>query len=100
MDQQYIEKCRLENNRLRSWLADALAKHGVVSDKSSTNFVLARFSSQEEAIASDKHLKSQGLIVRQVSGYKLPNCLRITIGDQIACERVANAVGEFRMSAR
>ena len=100
MDQQYVEKCRLENDRLRSWLADSLRQHGVVSDKSFANFVLARFSSQEEAIACDKYLKSQGLIVRQVSGYKLPKCLRITIGDQIACQRIANAVGEFRMSAR
>ncbi len=100
LDKQHIEICRLENNRLRSWLAHSLAQHGVVSDNSMTNFILARFSSQEEAIACDDHLKSQGLIVRQVTGYKLPNCLRITIGDQNACQRVAYAVGKFREASR
>ena len=100
MDKEYIEKCRLENNRLRTWLAEALAEHGVISDTSMTNFILARFASQEEAAACDEYLKSQGLIVRQVAGYKLPNCLRITIGDESACRRVAHAVGQFREGAR
>ena len=100
MDKDYIEKCRLENNRLRAWLAEALAEHGVISDTSMTNFILARFASQEEATTCDDYLKSQGLIVRQVAGYKLPNCLRITIGDESACRRVAHAVGQFRAGAR
>ena len=100
MDKEYIEKCRLENNRLRTWLAEALTEHGVISDTSMTNFILARFASQEEAAACDEYLKSQGLIVRQVAGYKLPNCLRITIGDESACRRVAHAVGQFREGAR
>ena len=100
MDKQYTEKCRLENNRLRSWLADSLTEHGVISDQSMANFILARFSSQEEATACDEYLKSQGLIVRQVAGYKLPNCLRITIGDENACRRVVHAVGQFREVAR
>jgi histidinol-phosphate aminotransferase len=65
-----------------------------------TNFILARFASQEEATSCDAYLKSQGLIVRQVSGYKLPNCLRVTIGDESACRRVAHAVGQFREGAR
>jgi histidinol-phosphate aminotransferase len=99
-DKKYIEKCRLENNRLRTWLAEALAEHGVVSDTSMTNFILARFAAQEEATSCDAYLKSQGLIVRQVSGYKLPNCLRVTIGDESACRRVAHAVGQFREGAR
>jgi histidinol-phosphate aminotransferase len=81
-------------------LAEALAEHGVISDTSMTNFILARFASQEEATVYDDYLKSQGLIVRQVAGYKLPNCLRITIGDESACRRVAHAVGQFRAGAR
>tara|TARA_B100001093_G_scaffold501909_1_gene554174 strand:+ start:770 stop:1855 length:1086 start_codon:yes stop_codon:yes gene_type:complete len=100
MDKEYIEKCRLENSRLRNWLAGALAEQDIVSDTSMTNFILARFASQEEATSCDNYLKSQGLIVRQVSGYKLPNCLRVTIGDESACRRVSHAVGQFREGAR
>jgi histidinol-phosphate aminotransferase len=33
--------------------------------------------------------------VRKVAGYNLPNCLRITVGDEPSCRRVAHAVGRF-----
>ncbi len=94
-DTAWAEKCRTENNRLRTWLAEALAGHGVVSDTSLANFILARFADQTEAEACDEHLKSQGLIVRKVTGYNLPHCLRITVGDEPSCRRVAHAVGQF-----
>ena len=92
----HIDWCRGENARLRVWLAQALAAVGVPSDVSMANFILARFASQDEAEACDLHLKSQGLIVRRVAGYGLPQCLRITVGDEAACRRVAHAVAEFK----
>jgi histidinol-phosphate aminotransferase len=95
-DQEYVTKCRVENTRLRAWLAEALAELGVPSDTSTANFILARFASEEEAVACDAYLKSQGLIVRLVKGYKLPNCLRITVGDESSCRRVAHAVAGFK----
>ena len=98
-DTAWAEKCRADNTRLRAWMAGALAGHGVVSDVSMANFILARFASPEEAAACDAHLRTAGLIVRRVAGYGLPHCLRITVGDEAACRRVAHAVGEF-MEAR
>lgn len=95
-DQDFVAKCRNENARLRSWLAVALAELGVPSDTSMANFVLARFASQEEVEACDTFLQEQGLIVRRVAGYKLPHCLRITIGDEASCRRVAHAVAQFK----
>lgn len=95
-DTAYTEKCRTDNARLRAWLAEALETHGVPSDPSETNFLLARFKDEAEASACDEYLKSQGLIVRKVGGYGLPNCLRITIGDEPACRRVAHAIGQFK----
>lgn len=95
-DQDYVAKCRAENARMRGWLASALAELGVPSDVSSANFVLARFASPEEAEACDSFLQSQGLIVRRVASYNLPACLRITIGDEASCRRVAHAVAQFK----
>ncbi|WP_435257877.1 histidinol-phosphate transaminase [Thioclava sp. FR2] len=95
-DQDWVVKCRNENARMRHWLAEALAEVGVPSDVSMANFVLARFASTEEAEACDEFLQKQGLIVRRVAGYKLPNCLRITVGDEASCRRVAYAVGQFK----
>ncbi len=95
-DQDFVARCRADNARMRSWLAGALAELGVPSDTSMANFVLARFASQEEAEACDAFLQGEGLIVRRVAGYKLPHCLRITIGDEASCRRVAHAVAQFK----
>ncbi|MDF1671460.1 MAG: histidinol-phosphate transaminase [Roseovarius sp.] len=99
-DVNWTNKCRDDNTRLRAWLAEALAEHGVPSDTSTANFILARFASQDEAEACDEFLKEQGLIVRRVAGYKLPHCLRITVGDEASCRQVAHAVGKFMEQAR
>ena len=98
-DTAWTDHCRTENARMRVWLSDALAEIGVPSDVSCTNFVLARFANADEAIAMDAYLKSQGLIVRMVAGYNLPNCLRITVGDESSCRRVVHAVRQFKEGA-
>jgi len=99
-DRDHVAKCRAENSRLRAWLAEALAEQGVPSDTSCANFILARFADRAEAEACDDYLKSRGLIVRRVAGYKLPNCLRITIGDEASCRQVAHAVAAFKEGRR
>ncbi|WP_120631990.1 histidinol-phosphate transaminase [Ruegeria sp. EL01] len=98
-DTEFLEFCQSENARLRVWMADELAKIGVPSDPSSTNFILVRFADQAEAEACDDYLKTQGLIVRRVAGYNLPNALRITVGDEEACRRVVAAITAFKGGA-
>ena len=99
-DTDWAAKCRDDNTRMRAWLAEALAGYGVASDTSTGNFILARFADRAEAEACDAHLKSEGLIVRRVAGYNLPHCLRITVGDEPSCRRVAHAIGQFMGRAR
>ena len=94
--QAYTEKCRVENARWREWLSTALAELGVPSDTSTSNFILARFASEQEALACNEHLKSQGILVRHPKGYGFPYCLRITVGDESACRRIVHAVGQFK----
>ncbi|MCU0817230.1 MAG: histidinol-phosphate transaminase [Cypionkella sp.] len=95
-DQDWVARCRMENARMRHWLSEALAEIGVPTDTSMANFVLARFGGVEEAEACDEFLQKQGLIVRRVASYKLPHCLRITVGDEASCRRVAHAIGQFK----
>lgn len=98
-DTEFVERCRKDNARMRAWLAEALAELGVPSDTSCANFILARFASVDEASACDEYLKKQGVLVRKVGGYGLPNCLRITVGDEAGCRRVAHAVKSFKEQA-
>ena len=94
-DRDHIARCQAENARMRAWLAEALAEKGVPSDTSCANFILARFVDQATAEACDLYLQAQGLIVRRVGGYGLPSCLRITVGDEASCRRVAHVIGQF-----
>jgi histidinol-phosphate aminotransferase len=95
-DHEHQERCRNENARMRSWLAEALSDIGVPCDPSHANFVLARFNSAQEAAACDTYLQSQGLLVRLVTSYGLPECLRITAGDEASCRRIVHAVSQFK----
>ena len=95
-DRDHTARCVAENARMRVWLAAELAALGIPSDPSFGNFILARFASRAEAEAADDHLKSKGVIVRRVGGYGLPDCLRITVGDEAGCRRVVDGLASFR----
>lgn len=94
-DLAWAETCVAENDRMRHWLRNALAEIGVPSDPSFANFLLARFANQQTAEDCEAHLKGNGILVRKVAGYKLPNCLRITIGSEPDCQRLRDAIAEF-----
>ena len=95
-DTEWVEKCRAENARLRTSLAKSLAELGVPSDTSSANFVLARFADTKTAMDCEDKLRADGILVRLVAGYKLPNCLRITVGTEEDCARVVASVAAFQ----
>ncbi len=79
-DVEWVAECIRVNAQERARLAGGLRQLGIASDDSHANFVLARFSSEAAADAADKHLKSEGIIVRAPKSYGLPHCLRITVG--------------------
>ena len=95
-DVKYTEYCRAENEKWRGWLAAELGKIGILSDPSFANFILARFASADEAQAANAYLQDNGLIVRLVANYNLPEAIRITIGDEVACRQVVAALTEFK----
>ena len=98
-DREFVERSLTENARMRHWLAEALAALGVPSDTSMANFILARFASEVEATAANEALRAEGILVRPVAGYKLPYCLRITVGDEASCRRVAHVIGQYKAQA-
>ena len=98
-DQAHTEKCRAENAKQRDWMAGALAEMGLPSDTSCANFILVRFASEDEAVACNDYLTRQGILLRYVGNYGLPNGLRITVGDEASCRRVVHAIGQFKGGA-
>ncbi len=95
-DQDWLQKCVDSNTKNRDWLVNALREIDVDVDESHSNFVLARFASEDEAAGCDTALREDGIIVRRVGGYGFPNGLRITVGDESACRRVVHSITQFK----
>ena len=95
-DREFARYCITENARWRAFLRDALVQMGIGCDESHANFVLARFADADEASAADAALRADGILVRKVAGYKLPQALRITVGDESACRRIIDVLARFK----
>ncbi len=80
MDQPYMRATRAEVARIRDSFARRLRNLGLVVPDSFTNFVLIRFPDADAAQRADRTLRAEGIIMRGMTGYGLPDCLRATIG--------------------
>jgi histidinol-phosphate aminotransferase len=81
----------------RPWLAQQLGGLGLETTPSSANFVLVRFPQTpgRTAADADAFLSARGLIPRRVTGYGLPDHLRITIGLEEHNRAVIDALADF-----
>lgn len=83
--------------RWRPWLTQQLGGLGLNVTPSAANFVLVGFGGggARSAQNAETFLAHRGLIVRGVSGYGLPNHLRITIGLEEHNRAVVDALAAF-----
>jgi len=96
-DTAHVDRARAHNARWLSWLADEIGKLGLLVTPSAANFVLIHFPETKGRTAgdADAFLTKRGLILRQVSAYKLPNALRMSVGTEEANRLVVQALREF-----
>ena len=73
----------------------ALNALGIETTQSVANFILARFGTEERALAVDTYLRERGIIVRRMASYGLPDCLRVSIGAADEMELFLATVKEF-----
>jgi len=95
-DTAHTQAAKAHNDRWRPWLEREIAALGYEVVPSAGNFLLVGFSSANGAKAADAFLKSQGLILRAMGGYGLPNHLRLSVGSEDACRRVVAALEAFK----
>ena len=91
------------NERWLARLAQELGALGFVVTPSVANFMLVHFVDLAEAQAADAFFTARGLILRAVGAYGLPQCLRLSVGTDVANELVIEAFAAFattRTSAR
>jgi histidinol-phosphate aminotransferase len=96
-DSAHVEHAREHNTRWLAWLTEEIGKLGLKVTPSVANFVLIHFPESKGRTAkdADAFLTKRGLILRQVSAYKLPHALRMTVGTEEANRLVVRALGEF-----
>ncbi len=96
-DRGHVERSVAHNEHWRAWLTDAIRATGLRVDDSVGNFVLIHFPQIKGRTAADADgfLCEHGLILRPVGNYYLPDCLRLTVGDEDANRKVAAVLGEF-----
>ena len=82
-DQDFIEKTRLTNDEQMRWLEKQFDALGLGFVKSHANFIMVEVQVEMEDISAasiHQALLEQGVIVRPLTAYGLPNWLRITVG--------------------
>jgi len=67
------------NSEIKFWFEEELNLLSIKTKKTEGNFTLIE-TSIEEAEKISNHLMSDGIIIRRLNSYNLPNFLRISIG--------------------
>lgn len=100
-DVAHLERAKHHNDVWLPWVEGELKKLGLGVTPSVANFVLMHFpeGSGKTATGADEFLKSQGVIVRKVGAYGLPNALRMTIGSEADNKRAVDALARYMKGA-
>jgi histidinol-phosphate aminotransferase len=79
-DKEFLHRSLELNARGLRLLSAGLAGMGLTVVPSEANFVMTVLSSEQEALGIFEELLSQGVVVRPLKAFGLPNCLRISTG--------------------
>ena len=85
----------LHNHQARQWFAERLRGLGLTVYPSEANFLLASFAGWANPETVRQFLKARGILVRQMTAYGLPDCLRITIGRSDELREVVDALSAY-----
>jgi histidinol-phosphate aminotransferase len=96
-DSEHQERARQHNAHWLAWLTHEIGQLGLKVTPSVANFLLIHFPESKGRTAkdADAFLTARGLILRQVGVYKLPNALRMSVGNEEANRLVVAALKEF-----
>ena len=96
-DRAHVAHAKAHNSQWLSWLAGRIAATGLKVHPSAGNFLMIEFSPSgtKTAALADKFLLQNGVILRGIAAYGLPNCLRISVGTEEGNRAAVAALEEF-----
>lgn len=101
-DRAHLQAAIDHNSRWLPWLAKEIGALGLETLPSVANFLAIRFPQQRGLTAqdADRFLTGQGLILRAVAAYGMPQFLRLSVGAEEANHRVVAALSDFMQELR
>jgi histidinol-phosphate aminotransferase len=79
-DKEFLHRSLELNARGLRYLSDGLAGLGLPAVPSQANFVMTVLPNEQDALRVFEELLAQGVVVRPLKAFGLPNCLRISTG--------------------
>jgi histidinol-phosphate aminotransferase len=95
LDQDYLRAVCAETVERRDRFAGRIRRLGLDLPESHTNFLLIRFADGSAAARADTALRAEGVVMRAMSGYGLPDCLRATIGGEAEMEHAVDVLARW-----
>src|SRR5579862_3667041 len=79
-DKEFLQRTLELNARGLRMITAGMEEMGIPTAPSEANFVMAVLPGEEDAARTFEQLLSQGVVVRPLKAFGLPNCLRISTG--------------------
>jgi len=100
-DRAFMEAAVDHNATWLPWLTEAFTALGIDVTPSQGNFLLLNFPERSgvSAEAADRYLLDEGIVLRRLEPYGLPNALRMSIGTEAANKATVAALTEFMARA-
>jgi len=96
-DREHFWAAVKHNSHWLPWITEEIRKTGLRVDDSMANFVLIHFPAEGDKTAAkaDAFLSQNGVILRGVASYGLPNCLRMTVGTEEQNRAAVSLIQKF-----
>ncbi len=95
-DEEFTSKSQIHNQKwLDKFFENAKNYSKIKLHPSIANFILYDFSSEENCKKANEIFLKNGVIIREMVAYKLPHCLRISIGNDQENQKVLEILSEI-----
>jgi histidinol-phosphate aminotransferase len=96
-DKEFLHKSLEMNARGLKFLTDGLREIGLTVVPSEANFVMVVLPEAGQAAQLTSDLVKQGIIIRPLAGWGLPNCIRISTGTDDDNQRCVEAIQKLQV---
>ena len=94
-DDEFVIRSIAHNNKWLKIINDRLNKINIKTYPSIANFILIDFETLKNCDKINEFLLENGIILREMKAYGLPNCLRMTIGNEEENLRVLELLDNY-----